>query len=538
MAGDTSATISVPINNDSLYEGDEYFTVSLDSATNANISISPGTGTIQDNDAAPTVQFSSSTYSVNENAGPVTVTITKTGATELSATVAYSTSDGTATQPGDYTTTSGSVTFLPGETSKDITIPITNDTTFETSENFTVTLSSPSNATLGSPSSATVTIIDDDALPLVQFSATNYNVNEGAGTVTVTVTKTGNTALPSSVNYATSDGSATAGSDYTATSGTLTFQPNDTSKTFTVPITQDAIYEGNETFTVTLSVPVGCSLGAPSSATVTIVDDETPPSFSINSVSHSEGNSGTTSYVFTVTKTGSTTINATVDYATVDGTATAPSDYTAISTTTLTFLPGDTTKTITVLVNGDTTYEPDETFAVHLSNPTNATITTADGTGTIVNDDCYEPPGNMVAWWGGENNTNDIQGPTFETGTNTNGVTYTTGKVGQAFNFAGNNSISIGSPAALKLAGSVTIDAWVRPTTTALNGTLEGVVTKWAQNASAGATADSFSLWLQYSTTLSAWRVFSLVHLTNGSRAGSSRRHGPAQHFLARGHDL
>ena len=372
---------------------------------------------------APTVQFSSSTYSVNENAGTVTLTITKTGTTALSATVNYSTSDGTATQPGDYTATSGSVTFLPSETSKDITVPITNDSTFESSESFTVTLSAPTNATLGSPSTATVTINDDDSLPLVQFSAANYNVGEAAGTVTITVTKTGSTAVPCTVNYATSDGSATAGSDYTTTSGMLTFLPGDTSKTFTVPITQDSVYEGNETFNVTLSAPVGASLGSPNPATVTIVEDDAPPAFSIDDVTHLEGNSGTTSYVFTVTKTGSTALNSTVDYQTVNGTATAPSDYTAVPVTTLTFLPGDTSKQVTVLVNGDLTHEADETFTVHLSNPTAATISDADGLGTITNDDaCYEPAPNMVAWYPGDGNFNDIQGPTFENGTNTNGV--------------------------------------------------------------------------------------------------------------------
>ncbi|HLQ47243.1 MAG TPA: Calx-beta domain-containing protein, partial [Planctomycetaceae bacterium] len=120
----------------------------------------------------------------------------------------------------------------------------------------------------------------------------------------------------------------------------------------------------------------------------------TLPSFSINDVTHFEGNSGTTSYVFTVTKTGATAFNATVDYNTVNGTATAPSDYTAIPATALTFLPLETTKQITVSVNGDTTFEADETFTVHLSNATNATIADADGVGTIQNDDAT--PANLV----------------------------------------------------------------------------------------------------------------------------------------------
>ena len=393
-AGSTTTTVSIPINNDSVYEGDETFTVTLSNQTfGANRVNSPnapptvGTATIQDNDTAPTVQFSSATYSVNENVPMVTVTITKSGATELNATVTYNTSDGSATQPADYTATAGSVTFLPNQTTKTFDVLINDDGTFEGNEDFTVVLSSPSGATLGTPSSATVTIVDDDALPLVQFSAANYNVNEGAGTVTVTVTKTGTTALPSTVNYATSDGSATQPADYTQTSGMLTFLPNDTSKTFTVPISQDTVYEGNETFNVTLSTPVGASLGSPNPATVTIIEDDAAPVFTINDVSHNEGHASQTSYAFTVTKTGSTAVNATVDYATADGTATAPGDYTAIPTTGLTFLPNETTKTVTVMVNGDTTYENNEDFTVELSNASSATISDASGTGTIVNDD-------------------------------------------------------------------------------------------------------------------------------------------------------
>src|SRR5207237_7923658 len=113
---------------------------------------------------------------------------------------------------------------------KTITVSITNDMNFENTEDFTVGLSSPTGgATIGTPNPAMVTITDDDGLPLVQFDSATYSVNEGGGTVTITVTKTGATAVPCMVNYATSDGTATAGSDYTATSGTLTFLANQTS---------------------------------------------------------------------------------------------------------------------------------------------------------------------------------------------------------------------------------------------------------------------------------------------------------------------
>jgi hypothetical protein len=385
---DTTMQITVVVNGDTKFEAGETFTVHLSNAINATVATADGTGTIVNDDAAPTVQFSATNYNVNENAGTVTVTVTKTGSTSLNATVHYATSDGTtlganATAPGDYTATSGDLTFLPNETSKTFTVPITNDTTFENTETFNVTLSSPSGATLGSPSSATVTIIDDDALPLVQFSAANYNVNEGDGTVTVTVTKTGNTAVPATVNYATSDGSATAGSDYTAASGTLTFLPNDTSKTFTVPITQDSLYEGNETVTVTLSTPAGASLGSPNPATVTIVDDDAAPVVQFNPATYAV-NENVGNATVTVTKTGSTQLNAVVHYATSNGTATAPADYTATSGD-LTFAPNETSKTIPVPIIDDTAHELDETFTVALSSPTSATLGSATTATVTIN---------------------------------------------------------------------------------------------------------------------------------------------------------
>ncbi|MGA7615928.1 MAG: Calx-beta domain-containing protein, partial [Thermoanaerobaculia bacterium] len=227
------------------------------------------------------------------------------------------------------------------------------------------------------------------------LSSATYSVSESGGSVTVTVDRTGGSDCTVTVDYATSDGTAkstaagTGTPDYTATSGTLTFNAGVTSQTFAVPVTSDAVYEGDETFTVTLTNPGGgATLGGTASATVTIVDDDPAPAFSIGDVSQSEGDSGTTAFTFTVTKSGATAVNATVDAASSDGTATtADADYVALGTTTVTFAPTDLTKTVTVNVNGDTTYESDETFDVNLSNPTDATISDNLGVGTIVNDD-------------------------------------------------------------------------------------------------------------------------------------------------------
>src|SRR2546423_151063 len=229
---------------------------------------------------------------------------------------------------------------------------------------------------------------------LIQFSAPTYVVNEGSPSVIIRVKRTDGGVGAVSVHYATStvdfataDSTATTvDGDYVATNGTLTFAPGDTTKQFTVLVNGDTKFENDETFVANLTNPTNATI-SDDQGVGTITNDDAPPSFSIDDVIHNEGNTGTTSYTFTVTKTGSTALSASVDYETMDGTAVAPGDYTAIPITTLTFAPGDTKKQVTVLVNGDTTVEADETFTVKLTTPTDATITDDEGLGTIVNDD-------------------------------------------------------------------------------------------------------------------------------------------------------
>src|SRR5205814_2272458 len=168
-------------------------------------------------------------------------------------------------------------------------------------------------------------------------------------------------------------------------SGALTFNPGDATKTINVTVNADAISENDETFFVNLSSAVAATI-ADGQALGTIHDNSPLPALSINNVSQNEGNSGTTTFNFTVTLSPASGRTVTVNYNTANATATAPSDYTATSGT-LTFNPGDTTKTITVTVNGDATLEIDETFFVNLSAAVNANITDNQGQGTIVNDD-------------------------------------------------------------------------------------------------------------------------------------------------------
>ncbi|MGI8653732.1 MAG: ExeM/NucH family extracellular endonuclease [Pyrinomonadaceae bacterium] len=238
----------------------------------------------------------------------------------------------------------------------------------------------------------------------IQFSVAAYNTREQDGTAIITVTRTGGASGAATVRYATSDGTATAGADYTAASGTISFADGDQqSKTFTVPIINDTVNEPTETLNLTLSNVTGsATLGTPSTATLMILDDDAAPTLAINDVSQTEGNTGTTAFTFTVMLSGSTSQTVTVNYATADGTATAGSDYTTTSGT-LTFAPGETSKQITVQVAGDTQNEPDETFFVNLTNAVNATVSRAQGTGTISNDDAVFVQFNQAAYAISEN---------------------------------------------------------------------------------------------------------------------------------------
>ncbi len=231
---------------------------------------------------------------------------------------------------------------------------------------------------------------------LPTLSINDVTVTEGdSGTTNAvfTVNLSAASTQTVSVNYATANGTATAGSDYTATSNTLSFAPGQTSKTISVPIVGNTLAEGSESFTLNLSNPTNATI-SDAQAVGTIIDNDLAsvlPQLSINDVTLTEGDNGTTNAVFTVNLSTVSTQAINVSYATANGTATAGSDYTATSNT-LSFAPGQTSKTITVQVNGDTLDEVNETFSLNLSSPTNATIADAQGIATIQDNDSPPPP--------------------------------------------------------------------------------------------------------------------------------------------------
>ena len=229
------------------------------------------------------------------------------------------------------------------------------------------------------------------------LSISDKSVTEGdSGTTNAafTVTLSSASANPVTVAYATANGSATAGSDYTATSGTLTFAPGVTSQTVNVSVLGDTVGESNETFTVALSNPSGATI-VRGTATGTITNDDqtqsTLPSASIADLAVVEGNGDHAHFMFTVTLSKTSDTPVTVQYATGDGTATGGTDY-VVGSGTLTFAPGVTTQNVHVDIKGDALAEPNETFTVTLSNPSGVTISRGTATATIVDDDVAGGP--------------------------------------------------------------------------------------------------------------------------------------------------
>lgn len=288
---ETTKVISVAVNGDTVPEPNETFAVNLSNPTNATIADGQGLGTINNDDQPPagtTPSISVSDASVTEgNSGATDAlfTVSLSSISNSTVTVNFATANDTATAGSDYQSRSGLLTFLPGEISKTVTIAVNGDTTIETNETFFLDLCCQTNATMAD-GRGVGTIINDDPIR-VQLDATAYGINEGAGHFTVTITRN-NTLTAGTVDYATSDtaglnncdvfnGGASQRCDYEITVGRLRFAAGQSSKTIDIPVIDDAYVDGTETFTFTLSNPVGMVLDTRTTATLTITDNDSNP---------------------------------------------------------------------------------------------------------------------------------------------------------------------------------------------------------------------------------------------------------------------
>jgi uncharacterized delta-60 repeat protein len=243
---------------------------------NGDSNFNTSTGTLSGGQVVngqPTLSINNSTVTEgNSGTTNATFTVTLSAASALTVTVNYATANGTATAPSDYSATSGTLTFTPGQTTQPITVSINGDTANEATETFTVSLSSPTNATIAT-AQGTGTIANDDT-PSLQLQQAVYSVTENSTQVVVTVTRTGDASQPVTVDYQTADVTASQRSDYLYAAGTLRFAAGEATKTVNVLINEDNLTEPTETFSLLLSNSLGGAvLGTITTTTVQITDD-------------------------------------------------------------------------------------------------------------------------------------------------------------------------------------------------------------------------------------------------------------------------
>jgi hypothetical protein len=346
-------------------------------------------------------EFSIANVSVVEgNSGttPATFTVSLSAAVAAgkTASVDYRILAGTATAGRDYTVaaSTGTLRFAAGESSKTVTVNVVGDRTKEENETLQVVLSNPSGGTILA-GTASGTITDDDSsssptdgVPVITADALRL-VEGSSGTKSglVTVRLSAATTKAVTVQYVTADGTARSGSDYTRTTGLLSFAAGETSKTVTIPVTGDTLAEADETFTLRFSAPVNATLGT-SSAVVTILNDDAAalaPPVTVSNVSIREGNTGRPTMIFTLALASPATATTTYTYGTTDGTAKAGIDYVAVRDgATVVFRPGQRTATVVVNAIANTRSEADRSFTLNVFS---GGTKVGSGTGTIRDDD-------------------------------------------------------------------------------------------------------------------------------------------------------
>jgi len=317
-----------------------------------------GNNTINDalnnNVTVPKPTISINDIAVNEATENATFTVTLSKASHVDVTIDYVAPD----------ETNGTLTFNPGETEKTFTTQWTDDTLYEDNETVVATLTNPSNATI-LDATGQLTIIDDDSPPTVSIDDIFANEADEVDTFTVSLSAASDKII--TVDYAAPDG----------TTGTLTFNPGETTKTFTTVWTDDSTDEANEVLNATLFNSSNALISG-TTGQLTILDDDNHPTISINDISTNEADETDT---FTVSLSAASGKLITVDYDAPDG-----------SNDTLSFNPGETSKSFSTSWADDSVDEDNETVVATLANPSNATIADGNGTLTIIDDDIPVEP--------------------------------------------------------------------------------------------------------------------------------------------------
>ncbi len=376
-----SQTIEIPLINDQLSEATESFRVVLRNPSPGTSLGTPSVATIRIVSNDPGFSFGNSAYSILEGSEAV-VWVNRGTDPVGEVSVDYSVEADSATAGLDFTPVSGRLTFLDKETYKTIQIPTIDDSSLEATEAFRVILSNPSaGVSLGSPATATVRIMDNDAgVGAAVFSfvgGQNFSVAESGGEVALTIYRNGDATSAASVDFSTVPDTASPDQDYTPVRGTVLFAAQEISKKITVPILNDMISEGNESFSVVLSNPsVGALIGTPDKARVTIQDDDIGFVFECTPgdpyCGYYPENIGSAKVDVVIRGDFKFTNAVSVDFVTEAGTAAANVDFLATSGT-LTFAPGETRKTVSIPLLNDGLFEANETFRIALRDPVGLT---------------------------------------------------------------------------------------------------------------------------------------------------------------------
>lgn len=390
-AGSSSYSFTVLVNGDTLNEPNEDFFVNLTNVTGATVVDGQGQGTITNDDALPNLSINDvSVVEGNTGTTNAVFTVSLSAASGQTVTVNYTTVFGAAA-PGDFNVIAGgSLTFLPGVTTQTVTAGVAGDTLLEANETYTIQLSGAANAIIVD-SQGLGTISNDDPLPSVSIVSRNITErNSMTQAEALQVTLSTASGLPVSIDYATADGTATAGSDYVATSGTLVIPAGTTTSNISVGVTGDTAIESDETFTVTLSSPANATI-ATGLGTYTIVNDDVMPPVA-NAVSATVAY-GSSANPITLNITGGVPTSVAVGTAAAHGTAIA-------SGTSITYTPtagyagpdsftytatnaGGTSApaTVTITVSAPTiTLSPASLPSVNAGTAYNQTITASGGT--------------------------------------------------------------------------------------------------------------------------------------------------------------
>ncbi len=269
--GTTNRVLTIRVLDDAQVELDEQFQVVLTNGVDT-VPGPPLTVTLLDNDP-PTVRWAAERFSVSEGAGPALLSVVLSAASGRPVSVAWAATNGTATAGLDYVAMSGVLEFAPGQTQRQVAVPLLDDGLDEGTETVEVRLFNPTNAVLVAPALAVLEILDDDP-PTVNFGATAYEVSEGAGSIALPVTLSKPSTQTIYVDYATEGGTATPGQDYVAAAGTLVFSPGQTNRPVVITLLNDTVGEPSETIELRLFGLVNVLPGDRLRATVTLLDDD------------------------------------------------------------------------------------------------------------------------------------------------------------------------------------------------------------------------------------------------------------------------